>query len=332
MTRAQGFHRGGTAWPPFGACLVAALLTLILPTTRVRAEGAEAGAAATPQAYRAVSALGRIEPQHGILRLSAPSVPDAISGALVAELLVDVGEAVSVEQLLAVTDTAAVLQAKVDESAAQLVVAEQQQAAAVSTADAACVRAGVFQREAERLVRLREQNLAAEDEIDRARGNAEAGAADCTAARGAAQVGAAQIALEQARLTRHRAELDRAFVRAPSAGVVLAVHARPGEQVGPAGILELGRVDRMYAIAEVYETDVGNLRVGQTASVRSPALPEPLVGKIERIRPLVRKMDEIGTDPAARKDARIVEVDVLLEAPDAVAALSNLQVEVIFQR
>jgi HlyD family secretion protein len=137
-----------------------------------------------------------------------------------------------------------------------------------------------------------------------------------------------RVAVERARLARARAELDRARVTAPAAGLVLDVHARPGERIGPEGILELGRIDRMYAVAEVYETDVGRVRIGQRARVTSPALAAPLDGRVEWIRPKVEKQDQIGTDPAARKDARVVEVKVLLSDSTAAAPFTNLQVEV----
>lgn len=281
---------------------------------------------------RAVSALGRIEPAQGILTLSASSIPEAISGALVTQLLVEVGDEVVAGQLLAVTDAAAVLEARVAEVRGALVVASHQAEASQASSAAFCVRAGVAQREAERLVELRAQNLASEDEIDRARGNAEAGAADCTAAGAETLVATSQIELEQARLTRAEAELARSLIRAPVSGTILAINARPGELIGLRGILDMGQLDKMYAIAEVYETDVGFLRVGQPATVSSPALAEPLTGSIERIRPLVRKMDEIGTDPAARKDARIVEVEVLLDSAAPAAMLTNLQVDIVFSR
>ncbi len=137
-----------------------------------------------------------------------------------------------------------------------------------------------------------------------------------------------RVAVDRAQLVRARAELDRARVTAPAAGLVLDVHARPGERIGPEGILELARVDQMYAIAEVYETDVGRVRVGQRARVTSPALPSALAGRVEWIRPKVEKQDQIGTDPAARKDARVVEVKVRLEDSAAAAPFTNLQVEV----
>jgi len=292
------------------------------------ADAAVQGGAAPPDG---VSALGRLEPQYGLMRISAASVPESISGAVLAELLVEVGDDVKAGQLLAVTDTAAVLQAKVEELQTELALAEQEAEAARSSADAACVRAGVLQREADRLQRLLEQKLAAEEETDRATGAAEASQADCTAARSAAQVAESGIRVAQARLQRQRAELDRAHVRAPIDARVLVINARPGEQIGLEGILEIGRVSHMYAIAEVYETDVARLRLGQAATISSPALPDTLTGRVERIRPLVRKQDEIGTDPAARKDARIVEVEVLLDSSESAAGLTHLQVDVVFE-
>jgi HlyD family secretion protein len=278
-----------------------------------------------------VSALGRLEPQYGILTISASSAPEAIFGAVVVELHVKVGDDVEAGQLLAVTDTARVLQMRANEARTGLALAEKEAKAATSLAEAACVRAGVLEREAERLTRLSTQNLASEEETDRARGAADASAADCTAARSAIQVAESGIKVAAARLQTQLAELDRAYVRALLPGRVLAINTYPGEQIRLDGIIEMGRVDRMYAIAEVYETDVGRLRIGQRATVSSPALPAALTGAVESIRPLVRKQDEIGTDPAARKDARIVEVDVLLDKSDTAAGLTNLQVDVVFE-
>jgi HlyD family secretion protein len=70
------------------------------------------------------------------------------------------------------------------------------------------------------------------------------------------------------------------------------------------------------------------VRPGQRARVTSAALPGPLTGTVEWIRPKVEKQDEIGTDPAARKDARVVEVKVLLDDGAAAAPFTNLQVDV----
>jgi len=117
-------------------------------------------------------------------------------------------------------------------------------------------------------------------------------------------------------------------IRAPIAGEVLEIHARAGERVGLEGVLELGETDRMVAVAEVYETDIGLVSPGQKASISSPALAAPLTGRVERIGHKVGRLDVIGTDPIAKTDARVIEVRIALDQPEAARALTHLQVEV----
>ena len=128
-----------------------------------------------------------------------------------------------------------------------------------------------------------------------------------------------------------QAEVNMAAVRAPIGGRVLKINARTGERVGPDGIAEIGETDKMYAVAEVYETDVLRVRVGQHAIVSSPALPKPLHGTVERIGQKVGKQDVLNTDPAAKTDARVVEVRVRLEEADQVAGLTNLEADVAIE-
>jgi HlyD family secretion protein len=132
----------------------------------------------------------------------------------------------------------------------------------------------------------------------------------------------------EARLARARAELERHRVRAPFDGQVIRIHARQGERVGDEGILEFGRTEAMVAIAEVYETDIDRVAIGQQAVVASPALAQPLTGHVDRIWHEVGKQDVLGTDPAARQDARVVEVQIRLDESEAAARMSNLQVTV----
>ena len=282
-----------------------------------------------PDAEMAVSALGRIEPEHGIIRIAAPSTPDAVSGAVLAELRVDTGDDVVAGQVLGVIDTAALVASRVTEAEASLQLAERNSEASAALADEACIRADVDAREAERLASLKEQGLAAEEETERAQGDAQAGAATCIAARQAARVAEANIEVAQAALASARAAAERTVIRAPSDGRILEILARPGELLGENGLAELGRVARMYAIAEVYETDVGRVRLGESATADSAALATTLTGRVTRIRPKIQNQDELGTDPAARKDARVVEVEILLDDPAAVRDLTNLQVEIV---
>ena len=276
-----------------------------------------------------VSALGRIEPWHGVVRIAAPSTPDALSGAVVAELHVDIGDDVESGQLLAVMDTAPILEARLAEAEAGVVLSRQEAEAARAVAEEICVRAGVAAREAARLTRLRSQGLASEEETEGAVGDAEARSAACNAAGETAEVAEAKIGVAEAVLARVEASRKRADVRAPVGGRVLDVLAREGELAAADGILDLARIDRMYAIAEVYETDIPRVRPGQPARITSPVLPGILEGTVERIRPRVHKQDETDTDPAARKDARIIEVEVRVAEPDVIADLTYLQVEVL---
>jgi len=131
-----------------------------------------------------------------------------------------------------------------------------------------------------------------------------------------------------ANLARAKAELDQAAVLAPVDGQVLEIHTRDGEAVGEQGILDLARTDRMTVVAEVYETDVRDVKAGQPVEITSPALSRPLQGRVALVGLKIDKKDVLDTDPAADTDARVVEVTVLLENGEPVANLTNLQVNV----
>jgi len=278
-----------------------------------------------------VSALGRIEPEHGVIRVSVASTPYAVSGSVVKTLMVEAGDAVEAGQLLAETDSTAMLQNAQAVAERELDLARIAAQAASSQADEACTLARVAQSEAQRRANLLERKLASAEEAEQAQGEAEARAASCTAARANARVADASIEVAQAQVALRESELDRSRVYAPVSGRVLEIRARPGELAAADGLLDIARTDRMMAIAEVYETDVARIRKGQRARVSSEALAGPLSGRVQHIREQVRKQDVIGTDPAARKDARIIEVEILLDDPEPAATLTNLQVEVVIE-
>jgi len=88
----------------------------------------------------------------------------------------------------------------------------------------------------------------------------------------------------------------------------------------------------MYAIAEVYETDVGMVEVGDKAEVISEhgGFTGKLRGTVDHVGLQIKKQDILESDPSANKDARVVEVKVRLDPQDSekVAKLTNLQVRV----
>ena len=137
-----------------------------------------------------------------------------------------------------------------------------------------------------------------------------------------------QVKAARAGVAAAEASLNLALVRSPMDGQVLYLHSRPGERVGVKGVVEIGRTDKMYAVAEVYETDIVHVAVGQSATITSPALKAPVTGTVESIGLKVGRLDVLGLDPVAEADARVIEVNILLDDVEAVNSLTNLQVEV----
>jgi HlyD family secretion protein len=231
---------------------------------------------------RHVTALGRLEPNGGVIQLAGPARPSVV----IEEMLVQEGERVEKGQRIAVLDTFALQTAEVTRLEAELASAE---------------------RELARVDRLARGGVSASANRDVAR---------------------THRTVAVANLERAQAELARSIVTAPVAGEILEIHAKTGERVGPEGIAELGKTDEMYAVAEVYETDIRFVKVGQQAVVTSPALDGPIKGIVERIGRKVGKNDVLSSDPAAKTDARVVEVKIRLEDATATSGLTNLQVEV----
>ncbi len=138
-----------------------------------------------------------------------------------------------------------------------------------------------------------------------------------------AELAAARTAVQQA-----QANVDLTLVKSPLDGQVLEIHARPGEMANQ-GIVDLGRTNRMFVVAEVYETDIGRVKLEQKVEVKSPALREPLEGKVSEIGWQVGKKDVLNDDPVIAADARVVKVRVLLneESSQRAAKLTNLKVD-----
>lgn len=128
------------------------------------------------------------------------------------------------------------------------------------------------------------------------------------------------------------AQLARTIIRAPQSGQVLDVFAYPGESVAPGDgpVLALGDTRQMVVVAEVYETDIGLVTLGQPATItsRNGAFGDTLTGTVSDIGLQIAKNDVLDDDPAANADARVVEVRVAVDQSEAVAALTNLQVDV----
>ncbi len=141
----------------------------------------------------------------------------------------------------------------------------------------------------------------------------------------------------QLKLQAAQAQLAQSELVAPTRGTVLRVLLGPGESIGAKPVLQMGNLDEMVAVAEVYETDVKRVALGQEATVRSEAFPPPydqrgLKGQIVRIGQIVSSAELKSLDPFAKADRHVVPVVVRLDAEGTrqAARFVNLQVEIRF--
>ena len=141
----------------------------------------------------------------------------------------------------------------------------------------------------------------------------------------------AELKSAQASVEQSKADLDSAYVRSPQAGQILQIKTWPGELVNNQGIVNLGQTEQMYVNAEVYQTDINRVRVGQRVTITSQGFPGELQGTVDQIGLEIGKKDILGTDPVADIDSRVVEVKILLDsaASQKVSHLTNLQVRVV---
>jgi HlyD family secretion protein len=143
----------------------------------------------------------------------------------------------------------------------------------------------------------------------------------------------AEIETAQATVEKIRAELAQAYVVAPKPGRILEINTRAGETVGDEGIVALGQTDQMYAVVEVYQSDIKKVRPGQEVLVSSDSLRNELEGRVDRIGMQVKRQNLINTDPSSNIDARVVEVHVQLNklSSQNASSLTNLQVKAVIE-
>ncbi|MBE9207412.1 ABC exporter membrane fusion protein [Nostoc sp. LEGE 06077] len=144
-------------------------------------------------------------------------------------------------------------------------------------------------------------------------------------------VQAARMEVENAiaSLKRAQTDLQAAYIRAPMTGQILKIHTRVGEKMSDNGIADLAQTQQMIAVAEVYQTDIGKVKLGQTAVVTSQAFNGELRGEVFYIGLQVNRQNVFSNQPGENLDSRVVEVKIRLNPEDSkkVAGFTNLQVQ-----
>jgi HlyD family secretion protein len=84
----------------------------------------------------------------------------------------------------------------------------------------------------------------------------------------------------------------------------------------------------MYAIAQVYQSDIQKVKPNQRVKILSDSINGELLGKVERIDSQVKRQTIVNSDPSTNIDGRVVEVHVALDRDSSkrAAKFTNLQV------
>lgn len=297
-----------------------------------------------------VVALGRLRPQGGLIRVAAPF---SFQGpAIISELRARVGQRVQAGEILGRTHVHPTATAAVSLADAEVAVRQARLALVESGLKPAEIAALAAEAERDRAdlseasllltraQRLRLDNSISAQELESAQARWHAASNRVLAASQRLAAGAevrevdlalARAEVEAARALAHRArrEQEQTEIRAPLAGEVLAILARPGE-TATAGLVDLGNTDTMEVLAEVYESDLRRIRPGQSAEVRGDAFPETAGARVVEIGRQIRPNRLLNPDPAAFADNRVVEVILELQPSPSLSGLSGALVRVRF--
>ncbi len=130
-----------------------------------------------------------------------------------------------------------------------------------------------------------------------------------------------------AALRQAEADLELTSVKAPTEGQIIKINTYPGEIVGDEGVVEFANTSKMMVVAEVYESDISRVKIGQTATIKSEtgAFEGEITGQVKQIGLKIGKQEVLDTDPAADVDSRVVEVEIHLDpqTSDRVSHLTN---------
>jgi HlyD family secretion protein len=299
--------------------------------------------------------MGRIQPEDGVIHVAGPYIWGDSHPARVESLKVREGDDVRRGQVLAVFVGRTNLEASLAQAQAQTAKARlrvEQVKAGARKPDLAAQQAEVDRLEADeqhartelqRYEALRTTDDVTVAELDAHRNAVKVSEFAVESARhrleSMQEVPDTDIHLAEADLTqteanekRARDDFDASTIYAPADGRILRINAREGEEVGQSGLLDMARTSTMFVVAEVYETDVSRVRVGQHATISGDLLgTTTLTGVVTRIAHNVKDAAVMPGDTVTFSDKRIVETLIRLDENEPAADLIGGRVIVVIQ-
>ena len=222
-------------------------------------------------------------------------VTPQVSGFPIEALVHDVGDRVAAGEVVARLDDRT-LQAQLMQAEAELARARAAVRQARSQIDSARANADEAASALDRTRRLRDAGTTTQAVLDQSVAAELTARATLQAAQDGLAVAEAQV--QQAQAARDIAALNarNAIIRAPVSGVIAERAGRVGAVAGGTGE-PLYRIIRDGAVeleAEVIETELGAVAVGQAAELRVAGIG-PVAGEVRRVSPTVDPVTRLGT-------------------------------------
>lgn len=253
-------------------------------------------------------------------------VAPLIEGQPIEALLADVGDKVAAGQVLARLSSST-LDLQKAQLAASLAAAKAQIAQSEAQLLETQSSAAEAQRVSDRTATLRKQGSASQAAADQAQAAAVSANARVAVATQSLEAARAQLALVDAQVANIDLQLARTEVTAPFAGEITARNAQLGAIASAAGqpMFSLIRDSALELRADIAESDLARLAVGQTATLMLVGQPEPLHGSIRLVEPAIDTATRLGrvrigiADSALVRSGMFVEAAILVRAADVTA-------------
>ena len=131
-----------------------------------------------------------------------------------------------------------------------------------------------------------------------------------------------------------KAMLANTIIRAPFSGTIIRKYKEEGEVISSIGqpetILLLADVSKIKAKVEVDESDIGKLKMGQTAYVTTDTYPgEKFYGKIAKIGMMVGKKLIKSNDPKEIMDKKVLETEIELNPTEKLTLGMTVDAKII---
>ena len=249
----------------------------------------------------AVAALGQLNPLGEVRKLAAPTSAKGGTPRL-SKLLIQEGESIRKDQILAIFDNRPKLEADLKYAKANLSVLINE------------IR--IKKREIKRYQSLVDKGAVAIIILDKMNDDL--------------LISETKILKLKSAIESINVDLNQTELKSPIDGIVLQILVREWERPNSSGVIKVGANQLMEALIEVYESDIDRVEIGQVVDLISEngGFNGSLSGQVSLISPQVRQRRVLSTDPTGDADSRVVEVRVKLDNASAekVSHLTGMKV------